>query len=223
MSVAEILKSRISTRAFLDRPVNAAMVHAILDAARWAPSGNNVQPWKVIVVAGAEREALSSLAQATLAANRAGEEGAYPIHVKNLAEPYRGRKFKVGEDMYAALGIAREDKMARMIWGANNFAFFNAPVGLFFVIDKAMGHAQWAHLGMFIQSVALVAEEVGLATCMQEAWAMVRETLHKHFELPENEMIYCGMALGYADRTAPVNMWRAERAAVEEFAIFRGF
>lgn len=223
MSVAEVLKSRISARAFLDKPVDEATVRSILDAARWAPSGNNTQPWKVIAVSGARKEGLGEIAQMALMANRAGEEGEYPIHVKGLIEPYRTRKFKVGEDMYAALGIPREDKMARMMWGANNFKFFNAPVGLLFVIDKSMGHAQWAHLGMFMQSVALVAQEMGLGTCMQEAWGMVRETLHKHFELPENEMVYAGMALGYADMSDPVNAWRSDRAPVEEFASFYGF
>jgi len=223
MSVAEVLKSRSSVRAFLDKPVEEATVRAILDVARFAPSGNNMQPWKVIAVAGEQKEALGALAQTTLMANREGEEGAYPIHVKGLIEPYRTRKFKVGEDMYAALGIPREDKMARMMWLSNNYRFFNAPVGLLFVIDKSMGHAQWAHLGMFMQSVALAAQEMGLGTCMQEAWGMVRQTLHKHFDLPENEMIYAGMALGYADMSEPVNAWRSERAPVDEFASFHGF
>ncbi|MCY1351981.1 Chloronitrobenzene nitroreductase [compost metagenome] len=106
---------------------------------------------------------------------------------------------------------------------ARNYQFFGAPVGLFFVIDRSMGHGQWAHLGMFMQSLALVAEEQGLATCMQEAWGMLRGSLHAHFALPDHELVYCGMALGYADRSAAVNTLRSERAPVEEFAVFKGF
>ena len=106
---------------------------------------------------------------------------------------------------------------------AENTQFFGAPVGLFFVIDERMGHGQWAHLGMFMQSIALAAIERGVASCMQEYWALGRETLRVHFELPEHEMIYCGMALGYADTEHPVNALRSERAPVEEFATFAGF
>jgi nitroreductase len=105
---------------------------------------------------------------------------------------------------------------------AQNFDFFGAPVGLFFIIEERMGHGQWAHLGMFMQSVALAALERGVSSCMQEAWARVRTPLHKHFALPPEEMVYCGMALGYAT-DAPVNTLRSDRAEVDEFAAFRGF
>ena len=125
--------------------------------------------------------------------------------------------------MYALLGIPREDKAARFGHLARNFRFFDAPVGLFFVIDERMGHAQWAHLGMFMQSVALAAQERGVASCMQEAWARVRATLKAHFELAPTEMIYCGMALGHADESAKVNTLRSDRAEVDQFASFKGF
>jgi nitroreductase len=125
--------------------------------------------------------------------------------------------------MYALLGIPRENKPARLMHLAQNFDFFGAPVGLFFVIERRMGHGQWAHLGMFMQSVALAAIERGVSSCMQEAWARMRSPLHRHFGLAEDEMIYCGMALGYADANAPVNTLRSDRAEVDEFAQFRGF
>ena len=180
-TVTDLLKARTSIRAFTDEPVPEDEVRAILEAARWAPSGGNLQGWKVIAVAGAAREEVSALAQQTLAANPFGEAGEHPIYPQPLGEPYRSRRFQVGEDMYALLDIPREDKMARLQHLARNYAFFDAPVGLFFVIDRQMGHGQWAHLGMFMQSVALVAQERGLSTCMQEAWAMVRDALHRHF------------------------------------------
>lgn len=223
MSVAELLRKRISVRAFTDQPVDRATVHGLLDSARWSPSGGNLQPWKVIVVSGAEKTALERLAVETLLKSPKGEAGEFPIYPEGLEEPYRSRRYQIGEDLYALLGIPREDKPARLRQVARNYQFFGAPVGIFFVIDRCMGHGQWAHLGMFMQSLALAAEEQGLASCMQEAWGMVRESLHRHFELPERELVYCGMALGHPEPGAAVNGLRSERAPVEAFAVFRGF
>ena len=219
MKVSDALRKRISTRAFKPDPISESVIRDILDVARFAPSGGNLQPWKVIAVAGPERDAVVALAKANLP----GDDGDRPVYPANLWEPYRTRRFKLGEDMYALLGIPRENKPGRLMHLAQNFDFFGAPVGLFFVIERRMGHGQWAHLGMFMQSVALAAIERGVASCMQEAWARVREPLHKHFALAEDEMIYCGMALGYADESAPVNALRSDRAEVDEFATFRGF
>jgi nitroreductase len=219
MNVSEALKARISVRAFKPDPLPEALVREILDIARYAPSGGNLQPWKVIAVAGAERDAVVAVAKANLP----GDEGDHPVYPANLWEPYRSRRFKVGEDMYALLGIGRDNKPARLAHLARNFEFFGAPVGLFFIIDRRMGHGQWAHLGMFMQSVALAAIERGVSSCMQEAWARLRTPLHKHFGLAADEMIYSGMALGYADETAPVNTLRSDRAPLDEIASFRGF
>jgi nitroreductase len=219
MNVTEALKARISIRAFKPDPIPETLVREIIDVARYAPSGGNLQPWKVIAVAGAERDAVSALARANLP----GLEDDRPVYPANLWEPYRTRRFKVGEDMYALLNIPRENKAARLMHLAQNFDFFGAPVGLFFTIDRRMGHGQWAHLGMFMQSVALAALERGVQSCMQEAWARMRAPLHARFGLDEQDMIYCGMALGYADMTKPVNMLRSDRAPVDEFATFRGF
>jgi nitroreductase len=219
MNVTDALKTRISVRAFKPDPVPKALVREILDVARYAPSGGNLQPWKVIAVAGAERDAVVQIARSNLP----GDEGDRLVYPANLWEPYRTRRFKVGEDMYALLGIPRDNKPARLMHLAENFNFFGAPVGLFFVIDKAMGHGQWAHLGMFMQSVALAAIERGVQSCMQEAWARMRTPLAAHFGLRDEEMIYCGMALGYADAAKPVNALRSDRAGVDEIAEFRGF
>jgi nitroreductase len=219
MNVSEALRARISVRAFKPEPLPESLLREILDVARYAPSGGNLQPWKVIAVAGAERDAVVALAKANLP----GEEGDRPVYPANLWEPYRTRRYKLGEDMYALLGIPRENKPARLMHLARNFEFFGAPVGLFFVIEKAMGHGQWAHLGMFMQSVALAAIERGVSSCMQEAWARMRAPLASHFALADGEMIYCGMALGYADETKPVNTMRSDRAELEEIAVFRGF
>jgi nitroreductase len=223
MDVDTAIRTRISTRVFKPDPLPESLVREILDVARWAPSGGNVQPWKVIAVAGEARDKVINVVQAALGADPRGSEGDYPIYPAELWEPHRSWRFKMGEDMYALLGIPREDKAGRFAHLARNFRFFDAPVGLFFIIDKRMGHGQWAHMGMFMQTIALAAQARGVASCMQEAWARGRAALHAHFALPETEMVYCAMALGYADPAAKVNTLRSDRAEVAAFTTFQGF
>jgi len=223
MTVTEALKTRISIRQFLPDPLDEGLVRDILEAARWAPSGGNLQAWRVIAVAGEAREAVVRLAAESGAIYSTDSPDGRPVYPPNLWEPYRTRRYKLGEDMYALLGIPRTDRPARLGQWARNYQFFGAPVGLFFVIEERMGHAQWAHLGMLIQSIALAATERGIGTCMQEAWSSLRGPLKAHFDLAPDEMIYCGMALGYPDPAAKVNTLRSDRAAVDEFAVFRGF
>jgi nitroreductase len=201
--------------------VPRATLEAILDAARWAPSGGNLQPWRVIALAGAERDEVVRVAGETLFSG-AEEEGDHPIYPAALHEPYRSRRYANAESLYTSLGIEREDKAGRYRQAAENFRFFGAPVGLFFVIDRRMGHGQFAHLGMFMMAVMLAAEAHGLATCPQEAWAKVRGTLHRHLRLPYEELLYCGMALGVPDRAHPSASMVRERAALDEIAEFRG-
>jgi len=223
MTVTDALRARTSIREFLPTPLPEAIVREILDVARWAPSGGNLQPWKVIAVAGDEQRAVTELAKRVLMENPTGEVTDFPVYPEKLWEPYRTRRYDLGEAMYELLEIPREDKMARLMRFARNYEFFGAPVGLFFVIDRRMGHGQWAHLGMFMQSIALAAIERGVSSCMQEAWAAVRRSLGAHFGLADNEVLYCGMSLGYADTSQPVNKLRSERAPVDEFSTFRGF
>jgi nitroreductase len=223
MTVTEALRARTSIREFLDAPLSESIVREILDVARWAPSGGNLQPWKVVVVAGDERRKVSELAKRVLGENPTSEATDFPVYPDKLWEPYRSRRYDLGEAMYELLGIPREDKMSRLVRFARNYEFFGAPVGLFFVIDRRMGHGQWAHLGMFMQSIALAAIERGVSSCMQEAWAAVRRSLAAYFGFAEHEVLYCGMALGYANASHPVNRLRSERASVDEFATFRGF
>jgi nitroreductase len=223
MTVTEALRARTSVRDFLGTPVPEALLREILDVARWAPSGGNLQPWRVIALAGPERQAVTALAMRVLSESPRGEPTEYPVYPANLWEPFRSRRYVLGEAMYALLGIPREDKMARLGQFAKNYEFFGAPVGLFFLTDRRMGHGQWAHLGMFMQSVALAAIERGVSSCMQECWAVVRESLGRHLAVGEHEVVYAGMALGYADPSKPVNHLRSERASVDDLASFRGF
>ncbi len=220
MTVTEAVKSRISTRAFLDKPVSEAQIRDLLETARWAPSGGNLQPWRVDVVMGSARDRLVAAVKQAIADNPLGDESELQVYPPNLAEPWRTRRFEVGEEMYALLGIPREDKPARIQHLLRNYEFFGAPVGLFFSLDWRFDKGQWAHLGMFMATLALAAEEKGLATCMQEAWTARAKTVSAFLGLPDSEQLYCGMALGYADPDAKVNALRSSRVGVEEFARF---
>jgi nitroreductase len=194
-----------------------------LDLARRAPSGGNLQPWKVYVVAGAARQRVIDAVRAKLVQDPSTDETRYEGYPPKLHEPYRTRRYALGEAMYGHMGIAREDKPARLAHVARNFELFDAPVGLFFAIDERFEHPQVGHLGGFMLAVALVAESRGLATCMQEIWQTVQATAARALGLPANEKLIAGMALGYEDATAPVNRLRSTRVEVDEFARFEGF
>lgn len=223
MNVTDAVRKRISTRAFLDTPLSQADVRDWLSTAQRAPSGGNVQPWRVIALAGTAKDEVITLAGKTLMANPKGEPTDRPVYPEGLWEPHEARRRRVGEMMYETMGIPREDRNARRAWFANNFRFFGAPLALFFIIDERMGHGQWAHTGMYMQTLALLAEERGWGTCMQECWGMLRPSLKTHFALGDTEMVYCGMSVGVPDPDAPVNSLYAERADIEEIAELRGF
>jgi Nitroreductase len=223
MKVSDALNSRMSVRAFLDKPVPGEIVKDILLAAGRSPSGGNLQPWHVWALAGQELERFKSLVAERMKINPMGEKAEYNIYPPELKEPYRTRRFKNGEDLYRTIEIPREDKAARLKQLAKNFEFFGAPVGLFFAIDRQMEPGQWADLGMYLQSVMLLAFEKGLATCPQEAWAIWHRTIAEFIALPPHLMIFCGMAVGYADAEHPINSLRTERADLPEFATLRGF
>ncbi len=223
MNISAAIESRVSCRAFLSTPIPKATIVAILEAAKRAPSGGNLQPWVVHVLTGAPLEEFRSLIRAKLATQPMGEGAEYNVYPPHLHEPYRSRRFKCGEDLYAAINIARENRLARLQQFARNYEFFGAPVALFFAIDRRMGQDQWADVGMFMQNIMLLAREQGLHTCAQEAWAVWHRTVGEFLQLPAEQMLFCGMALGYRDEKAPINSLRTDRAALEEFATLRGF
>ena len=223
MTVTEAIMARYSARAFLDRPVPRETIGEILTLAARAPSGGNLQPWQVDILAGDALAELKARVAASLAANPAGEGTEFAVYPPALGEPWRTRRFASGEQLYAALGIARGDRLARLAQFAKNFEAFGAPVLLLFSLPRHFGPPQWAHLGMFMQNVMLLATERGLASCPQEAWALVHRTIGEMLGFGEDRLFYCGMALGFADTTHPINGWRTERVPLEEFASFRGF
>lgn len=221
MDVAEAVDRRISVRAFRPDPVPSDTVREILEAARRAPSGGNLQPWKVYALAGEPLAALKALAAQRMAAG--GEAPEYDVYPPNLWEPFRGRRFICGEDLYASIGIPREDRPARLRQAGRNVEFFGAPVGLFFCLERRLGPPQWADVGMYMQSLMLLAVERGLDTCAQEFWANLPKTVGEFLGLGDDEMVFSGMALGFRDETAPINTLRTRREPFEAFAQMRGF
>jgi nitroreductase len=223
MDVRDAVASRYSCRAFLPTPVPLAVVRDILDRAARAPSGGNLQPWRVDALTGAPLEELKALIRPRHGELPKGEGAEYQIYPSPLKEPYYARRFEVGALLYRALGIPREDRPARLAQYARNFEMFGAPVGLFVSLDRTMGPPQWSDLGGFVQTVLLLARAHGLHSCAQEAWTHWHKTVPPFLGLPDDHILFCGIGLGYADEQAAINGWRAPRAGVGAFATFRGF
>ena len=221
MNVSEAVQSRHSVRAFLDTPVSQDVVRSLLESASAAPSGGNLQPWKVYVLAGEQLAGFKAMIAAKLPDNPMGEGSEYEVYPPKLKEPYRSRRFECGAALYEAIGVEREDKAGRIRQFGENFRFFGAPVGLFFTIDRCMQEGQWSDLGMYIQTLMLLAREQGLDTCAQEAWAYWHKAVAEFLNIPDDHMLFCGMALGYKDEQAAINQWRTERASLDEFVEWR--
>ena len=217
MKVSDALKTRKTVRAFKPDAVPLSTLREILTLAARAPSGGNLQPWRIYALTGEARNELVRRVAEKRKTSPMGEKPEYHVYPEHLTEPYRTRRFRVGEMMYATMNIPREDKMARLQFFSRNWEFFGAPVGLIVTMDRQMQQGQWADLGMYLQSVMLLAREHGLDTCPQEAWAVFHAVIRDYLSVPQNEMIFCGMAIGYADNSAPVNSLVSERAPLEEF------
>ena len=220
MDVLDAVNRRMSVRAFKTDPVDGSLLRELLEAAARAPSGGNLQPWRVQAITG---EPLAALRATMLQRVASPDTPQYDVYPANLWEPLRSRRFQVGEDMYGALGIPREDKLARLQWFASNGQSFGAPVVLFFSVDRRCGPPQWSDLGMYMQTLMLLAVERGLDTCAQEFWAHYHQIVHDHVGLPEGHMLFSGMALGYRDEGAAVNSWRSRRDSFEAWGEMRGF
>lgn len=225
MQVHEAVASRRSIRAFLSTPVPGDLIRRVIETAARSPSGGNLQPWHVDILAGEPLAALKATMQIKLqaaATHGADETPAYDVYPKSLPSPWRDRRFGVGEAMYARLGIPRDDKPARLRWFANNFAFFGAPMALFCSVDRVMGPPQWSDLGMYLQTVMLLLREEGLDSCAQEAWSLYPKTVGRVLSLPPERMLFTGMAIGWRDMAHPVNQLVADRAPLNEWARFIG-
>jgi nitroreductase len=220
--VDEAIMSRRSVRAFLPKPVSNEDIRELLSVAARAPSGSNTQPWKVYVLTGATRQRLSDEIMATYLnpekVNEHKEE--YNYYPVQWVAPYVDRRRKVGWDLYALLGLTRENKSGMQSQHGRNYQFFDAPVGLIFTIDRIMEQGSWLDYGMFLQNVMVAARARGLDTCPQAAFIQFHKVITRVLDLPESEQVVCGMALGYADQEKIENTLITEREPLSGFAKF---
>ena len=215
MDVSDAVHHRKSVRAFLDTPVPDETVRALLTAAARAPSGGNVQPWRMYVVNGDRMTDFLTFME-----GRDFDTPEYEVYPANLWDPYRTNRFALGEAMYATMGIPREDKEARFAHLARNYRFFDAPVGMVVTIDRFLKIGSWLDLGMFLQNVMVAARGHGLHTCPQAAFAPYHDTIRAALGIPAEQVVVCGMALGHVDPDVPEHRLDTERAAVDEFCTF---
>lgn len=222
-SVDTAILSRFSARAYLPQAVERSVLEEVLQVAARAPSGTNTQPWKVYVLQGAKRDELvaktcaahdAMSANSALAAEYAESYDYYP---EKWVSPFIDRRRECGFGLYGVLGIGKGDKDRMHAQHQQNFRFFDAPVGLIFTIDKVMGRGSLLDYGMFLQSVMLAARARGLHTCPQAAWNSFSKIILPHVGAGENEMVVCGMALGYADESALVNTFQTTRVKAQDF------
>ena len=224
MDVFEAVDSRLSCRAFLDKPVDRRIVRELIERAARAASGGNFQPWHVYALTGAPLADLKRLVAAKIdGQDPRHHEAEYPIYPKEPWEPYKSRREEHGIQLYGALAIGRDDHAGRLAQYKRNFEFFGAPVGLFIAIERKLGPGQWADLGSYIHTLMYLARGYGLDTCPQESWARLYRIVGEFLKLPPEQILFCGVAIGYGDRNHPANSFRSPRAALEDFCMFLGF
>jgi nitroreductase len=221
MTVTEAVLSRHSVRAFLDTPVEIPLIAEILTKASRAPSGGNVQPWRLWVLSGEPLARFKAIMQQRLTDGPEGEmPHEYDIYPQPLKAPYRNYRHKNAEDYYGLAGLPRDDKAGRRRFFLNNYRFFDAPLALFCFIDRDMGPPQWSDVGMFLQTVMLLLREAGLDSCAQECWSHYHRSVREFVNAPGDLMLFCGMSIGYKDPDAVVNRMEADRVPLEEFCRF---
>ncbi|WP_310448872.1 nitroreductase [Sulfuritalea sp.] len=215
-----VMAGRHSVRAFLPTTVPRELLAEILSMARRAPSGTNLQPWRVHVLSGAARQRLVEAVCAAYDADEPGHRAEYNYYPAEFFEPYLARRRKIGWGLYGLLGIVKGDAPKMRAQMRRNYEFFGAPVGLIFSIDRRMGQGGWLDYGMFLQGVMLAARARGLDTCPQVAWLDYHRIIAEVLGFGPQEQLVCGMSLGYADAAAVENSLATERAALDEFVAF---
>ena len=215
-SLSDIIKSRKSIRAFLNKEVDSNLIKDLLTTASHAPSGGNLQPWKIYILNDKSMKNFLDFQVSW----KGQENPPYPIYPKKLKEPYRTSRNEMGEEMYSLIDIGREDKVGRLNQMIKNFEFFGAPAGLFCFVDKQMGLPQWSDLGMFLQSFMLLAHESGLDTCAQESWSLKQGCISNFLDTPDDLMLFCGVAIGYKDPNSKINELRTSRRPIDDWATF---
>ena len=223
MDVLEAIRSRKSIRAFKPDPVPRETLEQILAESQRAPSGTNTQPWHTWICTGDVKQAITDDTLAMLARGEGKAYHDYDYYPERWNDVHNARRRAVGYSLYGLLGIAKEDREGRNRQGARNFAFFDAPVGMFITIDKYLARGNWADTGMYVQTIMLAAKGHGLDTCPQAAWIPVQEPIFRHLGIPDDQELVTGMSLGYADTEAVENTLVSEREEVSEVVTWRGF
>ncbi|MES2130265.1 MAG: nitroreductase [Pseudomonadota bacterium] len=221
-TVDAAITSRRSIRAFLPDAVAREDIEKILEVSARAPSGTNTQPWKVYVLTGASKTALEDAILAAYrdpAINRLHTEE-YNYYPREWVSPFIDRRRKVGWDLYALLGLTRENKAGMAAQHSRNFRFFDAPVGFIFTIDRILEQGSWLDYGMFLENIMVAARGRGLDTCPQAAFTQYHRIIAEQLKLPENETVVCGMSLGFADHGKIENSLITEREPVAGFVKF---
>lgn len=218
-NVTDAMNTRITARGFLDTPVPTDVLKGIFETARRSASGGNLQPWNAHVLTGDSLDKFRGEVMGKLMKGER-EEDTYPAYPSPLWEPLRTWRYKLGEDMYSLLGIPKDDKPARLMQVAKNFTFFGAPVGILITGDKRLEVPQYYDIGIYLQSLMLLAREAGLHTAPQGAWRAWPSTIQSFTGHAEEQEILVGMSMGYADPDQPVNDLYADRAALEELVHF---
>jgi nitroreductase len=219
--VDEAIESRRSVRAFLPDPVDESTIRAILEVASRAPSGTNMQPWRVYVTSGEVKQRLTdAILDSGIRAEKAKWDE-YKYYPDQFFEPYYARRRAVGFALYSTLGIGRRDVHQMREQHDRNFVFFDAPVGMIFTIDRRLNQGSWIDYGMFLQNIMVAARARGLHTCPQAAFAPYHNQIRPVLDIPPEEIVVCGMALGYEDPSKPENQLRTERAPLDEWVVFR--
>jgi len=219
VTVTDALNTRITVRQFLDTPVPDDVLQRILKTSLRSPSGGNLQPWKIHVMTGKTLAAFKEKSSQITMSGKL-EEPTHPAYPSPLWEPQRSWRYKLGEDMYALLGIPRENKMGRLAQMAHNAKFFDAPVGIIITGHKDLNMPQHLDVGIYIQTLMLLAREEGLHTAPQGWWRNWGSVCHEFLDIPEDEEVLVGCSLGYGDPAANVNNLYADRASLEDVAKF---
>lgn len=222
MNVTQAALSRHAVRAFKPDAIDVRVVRELIETAKRAPSGGNLQPWRVYALAGDPLAQFKAIIARKLANGIRGEPPEYAVYPPDLWEPLRTRRREAGAKRYAALSATRSDENQRLL-EQQNYAFFGAPVGLFFCLDRRVGPPQWADMGMYMQTLMLLAVERGLATCPQEVWSNWPITIAEFLRLPSAHMVFAGMSLGHEDPEHPLNGYRTDREPFDGFAEMIGF
>ena len=221
MQVQDAIMSRRSVRKFLPKPVPMDSLRRIIEGAGMAPSGNNIQPWKLYVVGGAKKDAISAdILDAIANGNQDDYQPEFPYYPTKWFEPFKSRRQETGFGLYDKLGIARDDRAARNAQMNRNYEFFDAPIGLFVAFHRDLATGTYMDIGMFIENILIGARGEGLHTCGQAAFTWFHSVVRKHLEMPDEELLACGISMGFEDEGAVENEFRVSKLAIEEFTTF---